>query len=52
MHEIFMFDIECQFVDVSLKRLQRLSQFTIHLSSFRLNVGAKQLVVNVEDSVV
>ena len=50
MHEFFMLDIKCQFVDVLLKRLKRSSQFIIHMSSFRLNIGAKQLVVDVEDN--
>ena len=43
-------DIHCQFVNVSLKRLKRLSQFTVHLSNFRWNIGAEQLVVDVKDS--
>ena len=45
-----MLDIQCQFVNVSLKRLKRSSEFIIHLSSFRLNIGEKQLVVDVEDN--
>ena len=47
MHEFFKLDIQCQFVNVSLKRS---SPFIVHLSNFRLNIGAKQLVINVEDS--
>ena len=50
MHEFCMLDIRCRFVNVSLKRLKRSSQFIIHMSSFRSNIGAKQLVVNVKDS--
>ena len=47
MHDFFMLDIECEFVNVSLKCLKRSSLFTVNLSNFRLNVGAKQLVVDV-----
>ena len=50
MLEFFTFDIQCQFVNVSLKRLKRSLQFIINLSNFRLNIEAKQLVVDVEDS--
>ena len=50
MHEFFTLDIHCQFVSVSLKCLKRSSEFIIHLSNFRLNVGAKQLVVDVKVS--
>ena len=50
MHVIFMFDIHCQFVNISLKRLKPSSQFIIHLSNFRLNIGAKQLVIDVKDT--
>ena len=52
MHEIFTLGIQCHFDNVSLKRLKRLSQFITHLSNFRLNIIAKQLVVDVEDNVV
>ena len=45
----FLYDVQCQFVDVSLKHLEQLAQFIIHLSGFRLNSIAKQLVVDVED---
>ena len=38
---IFMLDIRCQFDNVSLKCLKQSSQVIIHLSSFRLNTGAK-----------
>ena len=52
-HELFMVDIDCLFVwGVSLKRLERSSQFIIHVCNIRLNIGAKQLVVDVKDSVV
>ena len=47
MHEIFTLYIHSQFVNVSLKRLKRSSQFIIHMLSFCLNIGAKQLVVDV-----
>ena len=51
MHEFFMLDIQCQFVNVLLKCLKRSSQFIIHMfDNFRLKIGTKQLVVNVEDS--
>ena len=50
MHEFFMLDIRCQFVNVLLKGLKQLLQFIIHMSSFRLTIGAKQLVFDVEDS--
>ena len=49
MHELFTLNIHCQFVNVSLKRLKRSSQSIIHLSSFHLNIGAKQLVIDVEN---
>ena len=52
MHEFFRTDIQCQFVNVSLKRLKWLLQFIIHMSSFHLNIGAKQFVADVEDNVV
>ena len=53
MCEFFTLDIQCQFVNVSSKRLKWLLQFIIYLvSDFRLNIGAKQSVVNVEDSFV
>ena len=44
MHEIRTLDIQCQFVNVSSDRR---SQFIIHVFSFRLNIIAKQLVVDV-----
>ena len=37
---------------VLLKCLKWLSQFVINLSSFRLNIGAKKLVIDIEGSVV
>ena len=46
----FMLDIQCHFVNVSMKHLKWSSQFIIHLSSFRLNIITKQLVIDVEDS--
>ena len=54
MHELVTFDIQCQFVNVSLKHLKRSLQFIIiHMfDNFRLNIGAKQLVVDVKDSVM
>ena len=52
MHEFFMLDIQCQFTNVLLERLKWSSQFIIHLSSFRLNIEAKQLVINAEDTIV
>ena len=50
MHEFFTLDIQCQFVNVLLKRLEQPSQFIVHMSSFYLKIVAKQMVVNVEDS--
>ena len=50
MHEFFTLDIQCQFVNVLLKRLEQPSQFIVHMSSFCLKIVAKQMVVNVEDS--
>ena len=50
MHDFFTLDIHFQFVNVSLKHLKRSSQFIIHLFSFRLNIGAKQLVIDVKDN--
>ena len=52
MHEFFTLDIQCQFVNVSLKCLKQSSQFIMHLVSFHLNIGEKQPVVDVEDNVV
>ena len=43
---------QCQFVKVSMKRLKQLLQFIICLFILCLNIGAKQLVVDVEDNVV
>ena len=48
----FTLDIQCQFVNVSLKLLKQLLQFIIHMSNYHLNIGAKQLVVDVEVCVV
>ena len=48
-HEFSTLNIQCQFVNVSLKCLKRLPDFVIHMSSFRLNNGAKQSVVDVKD---
>ena len=39
-------------VNNSLKRLKQLLEFIIHLSNFRLNIGAKQSVIDVEDGVM
>ena len=50
MCDFSILDTDCQFVSISLKRLKRSSQFIMHLSNFRLNIGAKQLVVDVKDS--
>ena len=50
MHQFCTLDIHGQFVNVSLKCLKRSSQFIIHMSSFRSNIGAKQLVINVKVS--
>ena len=52
MHDFFTLDIQCQFVNILLKRLKRLSHFIIHVSSVRLNIKAKQLVVDVKNNVV
>ena len=52
MHEFFTLDNQCQFVNVLPKYLKQSLQFIIHLSNFRLNIGAQQLVVDVEDNVV
>lgn len=52
MHGFCTLDIQCQFVSMSLKSLERSLQFIIQLSSFCLNLGAKQVVIDVEDSVV
>ena len=52
MHAFFMLDIQCQFVNVSLKRLNQSSQFIMHSSSSCLNIRAKELVVDVGDGVV
>ena len=50
MQDFFTHDIQCQFVNVMLERLKWFSQLIINLSNFRLNIGAKQLVVNVDDN--
>ena len=52
MHEFFTIIIQCQFINVPLKHLKQSLQFIIHMFNFRLNIRAKQLVVNVEDIVV
>ena len=52
IHEFFMLDIQCHFVNVSMKHLKWLLKFTIHLSNFCLNIRTKQLVIDVEDGVV
>ena len=49
MQGFLTLDIHCRFVNVLPKRLKQSSRFIIHLSSFRLNIGAKQLVVDVKD---
>ena len=50
MPEFFTLDIQFQFVYVLLKRLKWSLQFIIHLFSFRLNIGAKQLVIDAKGS--
>lgn len=52
MHDFLTLDIQCLFVNVSLERIKQTSQLIMHLSNFRLNIGAKQLVIDVEDNVV
>ena len=52
MHEFYTLDIQCRFVNVSHKHLKRSSQYIIDMSNLCLNIGAKQLVVDVEDNVV
>ena len=49
MQEFLTFDIQCQFVTVSLRHLKCSSQFIIHMSNFHSNIGAKQLVVIVDE---
>ena len=46
MHEFLMLYIHSRFVNVSLKRLKRSSQFIIPMFSFHLNIRAKQLVID------
>ena len=52
MHGFFTLHIQCHFVNVSLKHLRRSLLFIVHLSNFHLNIGAKQLVADVDNNVL